>query len=80
MSKIDWSTDKYSDIIDHVKNEIKELPNGLSISTMCASGKLNSLINIINIEKYLQLDQDDILCVKFNSSFISYFLIKLIIE
>lgn len=67
MSKIDWSTYKYSNIIDHEKDEIKELPNGLSISTMCASGKLNSLINIINIEKYLQLDQDDILCVKFNN-------------
>ena len=67
MSKIDWANYKYSKIIDHEKDEIKDLPNGLSISTMCASGKLNSLINIINIEKYLLLDQDDVLCVKFNN-------------
>lgn len=67
MSKIDWSKHKYSNIIDHEKDEIKNLPNGISISTMCASGKLNSLINILNIEKYLLLDEDDILCVKFNN-------------
>lgn len=67
MSKIDWSNYKYSNIIDHEKDEIKNLPNGISISTMCASGKLNSLINILNIEKYLLLDEDDILCVKFNN-------------
>jgi TATA-box binding protein (TBP) (component of TFIID and TFIIIB) len=67
MSKIEWANYKYSNIIDHEKDEIKNLPNGISISTMCASGKLNSLINIVNIEKYLLLDEDDILCVKFNN-------------
>lgn len=67
MSKINWKDFKYTDIIDHEKNEIKDLPDGLTISTMCASAKLNSLLNIVNIEKYLQLDQDDIICVKLNN-------------
>ena len=67
MSKIDWTTYKYENFINYENNEIKDLPNGLSISTMCASAKLNSLLNIVNIEKYLQLDEDDILCVKLNN-------------
>jgi len=67
MNKINWEDYKYIDLIDVEKNEIKNLSNGITISTMCASAKLNSIINIINIEKYLQLDQDDILCVKLNN-------------
>ncbi len=67
MSKINWSDFKYLKIIDYEKNEIKNLPDGLTISTMCASAKLNSLINTVNIEKYLPLDQDDIVCVKLNN-------------
>ena len=61
---IDW--DKY-DIVDYlnVKNkEIEKLPHGLSISTMCATSKLNSKINIVNIEKYLQLNSNDILAIE----------------
>jgi len=67
MSKTNWNDFKYLKIIDYETNEIKNLPNGLSISTMCSSAKLNSLINCVNIEKYLQLDQDDIVCVKLNN-------------
>jgi TATA-box binding protein (TBP) (component of TFIID and TFIIIB) len=67
MSKINWEDYKYVNIIDHEKNEIKDLPDGLTISTMCASAKLNSLVNIVSIEKYLQLDQDDVICVKLNN-------------
>ena len=67
MNKINWTDFKYLNIIDYENNEIKNLPNGLSISTMCSSAKLNSLINTLNIEKYLQLDQDDIVCVKLNN-------------
>jgi TATA-box binding protein (TBP) (component of TFIID and TFIIIB) len=66
MVKIDWNNYNYIEIIEHNENEIKNLPKGVSISTMCASCKINSLINITNIEKYLQLDSDDILCVKIN--------------
>ena len=64
MSKIDWNNYEFDDIIDHKINEITDLPCNISISTMSATCKLNSTINIINIEKYLQLDSDDILCVK----------------
>ena len=67
MSKTNWNDFKYLKIIDYETNEIKNLPNGLSISTMCSSAKLNSLINCVNIEKYLQLDQDDIVCVNLNN-------------
>jgi TATA-box binding protein (TBP) (component of TFIID and TFIIIB) len=67
MSKVNWNDFKYIKIIDYEKEEIKNLPDGLTISTMCASAKLNSLINTVNIEKYLQLDQDDIVCVKLNN-------------
>jgi TATA-box binding protein (TBP) (component of TFIID and TFIIIB) len=67
MSKINWEDFKYINIIDHEKNEIKDLPDGLTISTMCSSAKLNSLVNVVNIEKYLQLDQDDVICVKLNN-------------
>jgi len=67
MSKVNWADFKYNDIINYKENEIKNLPEGLSISTMCASAKINSIINTVNIEKYLQLDQDDIICVKLNN-------------
>lgn len=56
------------DFLDVNKNEISNLPNGVNISTMCASCKIGTFINVINIEKYLPLHIDDILCVKFNKN------------
>ena len=44
--------------------EIDNLYDGLTISTMCASCKLNTKLDIINIENYLQLNPNDILTVK----------------
>ncbi len=67
MSKINWNDFKYLKIVDYEKEEIKNLPDGLTVSTMCASAKLNSLVNTVNIEKYLLLDQDDVICVKLNN-------------
>jgi TATA-box binding protein (TBP) (component of TFIID and TFIIIB) len=67
MNKIDWNTYNYDLIVDYIKNEIENLPIGISISTMCSSCKLNTPVNILNIEKYLSLDQNDILCVKLNT-------------
>jgi len=64
MSKTSWSTIKINDFINIKDNEIDNLPIGVSISTMCSSCKLNTTINIVNIEKYLQLNPDDILTVK----------------
>jgi TATA-box binding protein (TBP) (component of TFIID and TFIIIB) len=61
-----WNTIGFTDFLNVEKNEIKNLPNGISVSTMCASCKLNTRLNIPNIEKYLLLNQDDILTVKMN--------------
>ena len=61
-----WDTFEFTDYLNVDKKEIKNLPNGISISTMCASCKLNTRLNIPNIEKYLLLNSDDILTVKMN--------------
>ena len=64
MTQVNWQDYKYIDIIGHEKNEIKDLPDGVTISTMCASSKLNSLVNVVNIKDHLQLNEDDIVTVK----------------
>jgi TATA-box binding protein (TBP) (component of TFIID and TFIIIB) len=65
-NKTNWSIFEFKDFIDVKENEIDILPNGVSISTMCASCKLGTILNILNIEKYMELNTDDILCVKMN--------------
>jgi TATA-box binding protein (TBP) (component of TFIID and TFIIIB) len=64
MSKSKWDTFEFIDYLNVDTKEIKDLPEGVSISTMCASCKLNSNLNIPNIERYLQLNSDDVLTVK----------------
>jgi len=59
--------DTYIDYLNVEKNEIKNLPSGISISTMCATCKLNTKLDITNIQKYLKLDKDSILTVKMNN-------------
>jgi TATA-box binding protein (TBP) (component of TFIID and TFIIIB) len=66
MNKIDWTSCDYIDYLDHKNIEISDLPDGVKISTMCASCKLGTEINILNIERYMQLSTDDVLCVKMN--------------
>ena len=61
-----WNNISFTDYIDVDKSEINNLPAGMGVSTMCASCKLNTLVNIVNIEKYFQLNPDDILTVKMN--------------
>ena len=61
-----WENYKFIDFLNVEKNEIKNLPEGISISTMCSSCKLNTKLDITNIKKYLQLNADDILTVKTN--------------
>lgn len=63
---IKWDNYKFQDYLNTDINEIKNLPVGISISTMCTSCKFDTKIDINNIEKYLQLNQDDILTVKRN--------------
>lgn len=66
MSISRWDTFEFTDYLNVDTKEIKGLPEGLSISTMCASCKLNTRLIIPNIEKYLLLNSDDILTVKMN--------------
>jgi TATA-box binding protein (TBP) (component of TFIID and TFIIIB) len=61
-----WDNVIFTDYIEVDKSEIDNLPAGMGVSTMCASCKLNTLVNIVNIEKYFQLHSDDILTVKMN--------------
>jgi TATA-box binding protein (TBP) (component of TFIID and TFIIIB) len=65
---IDWDKYKYVDYLNVKNKEIEKLPSGLSISTMCATSKLNTKINIVNIEKYLQLNSNDILAIEKDST------------
>ena len=64
--KSKWDTLKFTDYLSVDTIEIKNLPTGISVSTMCASGKLDTKLDIPNIEKYLQLNSDDVLTVKMN--------------
>lgn len=67
MSQINWNKFQYIDYFDVKKNEVDNLPKGVAISTMCASCKLGTCINIDNVEKYFPLNSNDILTVKRNA-------------
>jgi len=62
-NKIKWSNFEFVDMINVLDNEVDNLPNGVGISTMCASCKLGTVLNISNIDKYLELNMDDVLSV-----------------
>jgi TATA-box binding protein (TBP) (component of TFIID and TFIIIB) len=66
LLKSKWDTFKFTDYLNVDNIEITNLPDGISVSTMCASCKLNTRLNIPNIEKYMQLNSDDVLTVKTN--------------
>ena len=51
----------YQDLINVAELEIDNLPHGVNISTMCASCKLNTKLNIEYIENYLKITPNDIL-------------------
>lgn len=61
-----WSEIEYKNYLDIDKYEVKDLPLGIKISTICASCRLNTKIYTENIEKYLQLNADDVLSVYLN--------------
>ena len=61
-----WGEYDFVDYLDVEKNEIKNLPEGVSISTMCGNCKLGGSLNLQNIIKYLPLNSNDILTVKVN--------------
>lgn len=65
-----WSTFQFINYLKADQIEVDGLPDGISVSTIGASCKLNTRLNIPNIEKYLQLNFDDILTVKQNNGLI----------
>lgn len=61
-----WSNFNFIDYLNIEENEIKDLPDGVSISTMCGNCKLGEALNLSNIIKFLPLNTNDILTVKVN--------------
>ena len=66
MTDTIWQNYTFKDYLDVKNKEISGLPKGVSISTMCAKGKLGTKINLDNIYEHLKLNNDDILTVKIN--------------
>lgn len=64
---IKWNSIKFREVIDINKYIIDDLDEGIKISTICSSCKLNSDLNIENMYKYLSLNENDILVVKRNN-------------
>ena len=54
---------EFKEFLDTNK-EINNLPKGISISTMCATCKLNTELDIDNIQLYFPLNIKDIITVK----------------
>jgi len=53
-------------LIDVDRLEINGLPEGVKVATMCSSCFLGTKLDLDNIEKYMALNEDNILCVKRN--------------
>jgi len=66
-NKSKWTSFNYIDYINVSELEIKNLPSGINVSTMSASCKLNTTIDITNIENFLSLNTDDIMTVKMSN-------------
>ena len=67
LSSIDWEKIPIIDYINVKKHLITDLPDGVTVSTMCASAKLGTVILYDNVHNYLSLSSDDILTVKRNA-------------
>lgn len=76
MTKFSWKDFQIEDLINHKAHEVDNLPNGVSVSTMCCSAKIGSEIKIDKIMNFLQLNSDDILTVKMNDMKIRTLLTK----
>lgn len=64
---INWSKVEFKDLIDVNKFTIKNLQDGIKISTICASCSVGSDLNLQLIHKYMGLHQEDVLVVKKNN-------------
>ena len=66
-TKSRWDEFNYIDYLDVKNKEITNLPKGVSISTISATCKLLTRLDLENIKKYLKLSPDDIITVKQNN-------------
>lgn len=66
LDKIETIKTEIKNVIDVDKFEIKGLPQGVKVATMCSSCFLGTKLDLNNIEKYLLLNENDILTVKRN--------------
>ena len=68
--KFSWKNHNFIDYLDIKKNEVNNLPDGITISTMCGSCKdgLGTDIFLDNIFKYMPLNTNDILKIKKNEN------------
>lgn len=64
VKNLKWDDTNFIDYIDVNKMSIKNLPENVSISTMCSSCKLGTNINIENVYNYLSLSKTDIITIK----------------
>ena len=55
LSSIDWEKIPVIDYINVKKHLITDLPEGVTVSTMCASAKLGTVILYDNVHNYLSL-------------------------
>lgn len=63
-----WNNIEFERLFDVDSFKIKNLPDGIKISTICASCKLGSELDLNNIFKFLSLNSNDILVLKKNNS------------
>lgn len=61
-----WSKEKFVDLIDLDNIKMKNLPKGISVSTICASCFLGSELNLDNMYHKMELNPNDILMIKRN--------------
>jgi len=65
--KMTIKKEDYIDYINVSELELKDLPKDINVSTMSATCKLSTPVNIDNIENYLLLNSNDIITVKINN-------------
>ena len=59
-------TNKYHPYIEVDKLEVNNLPEGVQVATMCSSCKIGTKLQLQNIEKFMMLNENDVLAVKKN--------------
>jgi TATA-box binding protein (TBP) (component of TFIID and TFIIIB) len=55
---------KIKKLIEVDKLEVNNLPDGVQVATMCSSCKIGTKIDLDNIEKFMTLNENDVLAIK----------------